>query len=104
MICSESEPTELALTLVLDGASDCALLRVVATLHRRRCRVTAAGFWSERGELELRLLAAPVQARQIERWLEALVEVRQVRRTSEPACIAPTAVSRRRAPTLESVR
>jgi hypothetical protein len=85
MICSESEPTEVALTLVLDGASDSALLRVVATLHRRRCRVTAAGFRSERGELELRLQADPVHARRIVQWLEALVEVRQVRRACEPA-------------------
>jgi hypothetical protein len=86
MICSESEPTELALTLVFDAAaSDSALLRVLATLHRRRCRVTEAGFRSERGELELRLQAAPNHARRIEQWLAALVEVRQVRRTSERA-------------------
>jgi hypothetical protein len=95
MICSESEPTELALTLVLDGASDSALLRVLATLHRRRCRVTAAGFWSERGELQLRLQAAPIHARRIERWLEALVEVRQVRRTYDPASHAPAVESAR---------
>jgi hypothetical protein len=91
MICSESEPTELALTLVLDGASDSALLRVMATLHRRRCRVTAAGFRSECGELELRLQAAPVHARRIEQWLQALVEVRHVRRTCDPAAIASNA-------------
>lgn len=80
MICSESQPTELTLTLVLDGASDSALLRVVTTLHRRRCRVTAAGFRAERGELELRLEANPAHARRIEQWLQALVEVRQVSR------------------------
>ncbi len=82
MICSESQTNELALTLALDGASDSALLRVVTTLHRRRCRVTAARFRSERGELELRLQADPVHADRIEQWLGALVEVRQVSRSA----------------------
>lgn len=71
--------TELALTLRLD-ATEQALLRVLSTLHRRRCRVTAARFEADGGRdlLALRLQAPAARAAQVERWLASLVEVRGV--------------------------
>ncbi|MGA2011614.1 MAG: hypothetical protein ABSH51_13945 [Solirubrobacteraceae bacterium] len=75
------DQVELALTLELDPESPTALLRVVAALHRRRCRVTEADYRSLLSgcdRLELRLRAPRAHAHCVEAWLAALLEVRHV--------------------------
>jgi hypothetical protein len=70
---------ELHLSLELHGEAASTLLRVIATLHRRRCRVLGASFVSghESGSrLEL-LIDAPASHReQVPHWLAALIDVR----------------------------
>jgi hypothetical protein len=78
---------ELCLTLELARENDAALLRVVSTLHRRRCRVLDASFrgagsagsaGSADGgtdRLELRIQAPGQYAARVEHWLRGLVDV-----------------------------
>ena len=75
-----AERTEFQLELALSG-SDSALLRVVATLHRRRCRILSACLHDDdRGaaRLQVRVAAPPAYAARVEHWLSALVDVRRV--------------------------
>ena len=89
--------TELTLTVEFNDDADDALLRVLSTLHRRRCRVTAAefaagfasevaaGFASDRaapGRLALRIEAPAAHADRVGHWLNSLVDVRNVSATS----------------------
>jgi len=72
---------DLALTLELEPDSDTALLRTLVLLHRRRCRVTEAGYRAGTGgydRLDLRVQAPPGHAHCVPAWLSALVEVRRV--------------------------
>jgi len=74
-------PVELALTLELEPGSPTALLRTLAVLHRRRCRVTAAEYQSDMSvsdRLSLRVQASSARAHCVPAWLSALVEVRRV--------------------------
>jgi acetolactate synthase regulatory subunit len=104
MIRAPLEPatgaTELRLTVEFNDDAEDALLRVLSTLHRRRCRVTAAefasesasefaaGFASDRaaaGRLALRIEAPAGHAGRVGHWLNSLVDVRHVSATSAPA-------------------
>jgi hypothetical protein len=70
------------LTLIVEFASDAddGLLRVLCTLHRRRCRVTAAEFGGDRtpGRLELQIQAPAAHAARVAHWLTSLIDVRHV--------------------------
>ncbi len=69
---------ELAFALELDPESPTALLRIVALLHRRRCRVTEAGYRSRVNgcdHLDLRIEAPRGHAHCVAAWLSALLEV-----------------------------
>ena len=71
---------ELRLWLELERDSGSALLRVVSTLHRRRCRVLHASFRpgaDNRDALELTVQAPNAHAARVEHWLRGLVEVRR---------------------------
>ena len=73
-----SPHAELHLSLELEPGSGSALLRVVSTLHRRRCRVLNASFRptaSGRDELDLIVQAPRPHAARIEHWLGGLIEV-----------------------------
>jgi hypothetical protein len=76
-----STQTELHLSLELaSGASSSALLRVVSTLHRRRCRVVHASFRLAAGgrdELDLVIEVPRSHAGRVEHWLRGLVDVRR---------------------------
>jgi len=89
MIRAPSEPnagaTELTLTVEFADDADDALLRVLSTLHRRRCRVTAAEFAADRqapGRLALQIQAPAAHAGRVAHWLNSLVDVRHVRTTA----------------------
>ena len=72
--------TEIRLTLELERDGGAALLRVVSTLHRRRCRVIHADFHGDSGgcdRLELRIQAPRAYAPRVEHWLRGLVDVRR---------------------------
>jgi hypothetical protein len=79
---------EICLTLELARENDAALLRVVSTLHRRRCRVLDASFRGDTDagtdRLELRIEAPGAYAARVEHWLRGLVDVHHaaVRSTS----------------------
>ena len=78
---SVASPVTLRRDLEREPGSDDALLRVVSTLHRRRCRVTRAFFSSEgdfADELDLRLEVPVRSATQVTHWLRALIDVRSV--------------------------
>jgi acetolactate synthase regulatory subunit len=92
MIRAPSHPnpdaTELTLTVEFEDAADDALLRVLSTLHRRRCRVTAAEFaaglaadQAGSGRLALRIQAPAAHAGRVGHWLNSLVDVRHVSAT-----------------------
>jgi acetolactate synthase regulatory subunit len=70
---------ELYLTLELAPDHDAALLRVLSTLHRRRCRVLDASFRGDTDggsdRLELRVQAPGPYAARVEHWLRGLVDV-----------------------------
>jgi hypothetical protein len=69
---------ELHLTLELERESGSALLRVVSTLHRRRCRVLHASFRAARNgrdELDLVIQAPAPHAARVEHWLRGLRDV-----------------------------
>jgi hypothetical protein len=77
--------TELMLTVEFNDDAGDALLRVLSTLHRRRCRVTAAEFAAESasdpaasGRLALRIEAPAAHAGRVGHWLNSLVDVRHV--------------------------
>jgi hypothetical protein len=73
---------ELAFTLELAPGNDSALVRTLALLHRRRCRVIEAGYRSRLNgddRLDLRLQAPAAHAHCVGAWLSALVDVRQVK-------------------------
>ena len=75
------------LTLIVEFASDAddGLLRVLCTLHRRRCRVTAAEFAADRaapGRLALRIQAPAAHAGRVGHWLSSLIDVRHVSTTA----------------------
>jgi hypothetical protein len=73
-----SRQAELHLTLELERDSGSALLRVVSTLHRRRCRVLRASFRpseDNRNELDLIVLAPGAHSGRVEYWLRGLVDV-----------------------------
>jgi hypothetical protein len=75
---STASRTALTLTLDIEPESDSALLRVLSTLHRRRCRVTRATFRADTGhfdQLDLCVEVATFYAPQVRPWLEALVDV-----------------------------
>ena len=77
-----STQAELHLSLELaSDASGSALLRVVSTLHRRRCRVLHASFRTAaphgRDELDLVIHAPAAHAPRVEHWLRSLVDVRR---------------------------
>lgn len=85
MIRAPSPPNAQAieLTLMVEVAADAddALLRVLSTLHRRRCRVTAAEFAADQcacGQLAVRIQAPAALAGRVAHWLDALVDVRNV--------------------------
>jgi acetolactate synthase regulatory subunit len=93
MIRAPSQPdpgaTELTLTVEFHDDADDALLRVLSTLHRRRCRVTAAEFAAEfaadqaaSGRLALRIQAPAAHAGRVGHWLNSLVDVRHVSATA----------------------
>jgi hypothetical protein len=70
--------SELHLRLELERDSGSALLRVVSTLHRRRCRVLRASFHASptgRDELDLIVQAPSAQAVRVEYWLRGLRDV-----------------------------
>lgn len=74
-----STQAELYLTLQLEPDSGSALLRVVSTLHRRRCRILQASFRQVAGscdELQLHILAPRAYAVRVEHWLLGLIDVR----------------------------
>jgi hypothetical protein len=84
---ANARATELTLMIEFgtDADADDALLRVLSTLHRRRCRVTAAefaaGFAADRaapGQLALRIRAPAGQAGRVAHWLNSLLDVRKV--------------------------
>jgi acetolactate synthase regulatory subunit len=92
MIRAPSQPnagaTELTLTVEFGDDADDALLRVLSTLHRRRCRVTAAEFAADRaapGRLSLRIQAPATQAGRVGHWLNSLIDVRHVSTTTAPS-------------------
>lgn len=71
---------ELHLELELERDSGSALLRVVSTLHRRRCRVLRATFRPgahDRDALDLIVQAPHAYAPRVEDWLRGLVDVRR---------------------------
>jgi hypothetical protein len=73
----------IELTLMVEFAADAddALLRVLSTLHRRRCRVTAAEFAADQcacGQLAVRIQAPAALAPRVAHWLDSLVDVRNV--------------------------
>jgi hypothetical protein len=73
-----STQAELHLTLELERGSSSALLRVVSTLHRRRCRVLRASFHASptgRDELDLIVQAPTAHAARVEHWLRGLRDV-----------------------------
>jgi hypothetical protein len=79
---------ELHLLLELERQSGSALLRVVSTLHRRRCRVLHASFRPAAGgrdELDLVVQAPHAHAGRIEHWLRGLIEVRRAELRSTSA-------------------
>jgi acetolactate synthase regulatory subunit len=85
MIRAPSQPnpgaTELTLTVEFGDAADDVLLRVLSTLHRRRCRVTAAEFAADRrttGRLALQVEAPAAHADRVAHWLNSLVDVQHV--------------------------
>jgi hypothetical protein len=83
--------TELMLTVEFGDDADDALLRVLSTLHRRRCRVTAAEFAADQaapGRLALRIQAPAAQAGRVGHWLNSLIDVRHVSTSSTAAPIA----------------
>jgi hypothetical protein len=83
-----STHAELHLTLELERDSGSALLRVVSTLHRRRCRVLQASLrptGSNRDELELILHAPDFYASRVEHWLRDLVDVHRAELRSTSA-------------------
>ena len=85
---SKAGTRELALTVEFSDDADDALLRVLSTLHRRRCRVTAAEFAADRaapGRVALRIQAPSTQAGHVGHWLNSLIDVRQVSTTAPPA-------------------
>jgi hypothetical protein len=83
-----STQAELHLTLELERDSGSALLRVVSTLHRRRCRVLRASFHPSptgRDELDLVVQAPGAQAARVAHWLRSLVDVRRAELRSTSA-------------------
>jgi hypothetical protein len=79
---------DLALTIELEPDSATALMRTLVLLHRRRCRVTEAGYRSgidRCDRLDVRVQAPPTHAHCVPAWLSALVEVRRVIAVSPPA-------------------
>ena len=85
MIRAPSQPnpdaTELTLMVEFGDHAEDALLRVLSTLHRRRCRVTAAEFVAGRrasGRLALQVQAPPAHAARVAHWLNSLVDVQHV--------------------------
>ncbi len=75
-----STHTALHLELELERDSETALLRVVSTLHRRRCRVLHATFHGDAGtcdQLDLHVEAPEPYAPRVEHWLRGLVDVRR---------------------------
>ena len=89
MIRAPSQPnagaTELTLMVEFGDDADDALLRVLSTLHRRRCRVTAAEFAADRaapGRLALRIQAPAAHAGRVGHWLNSLIDVRHVSTTA----------------------
>src|ERR1700729_3784331 len=103
MIRALSQPnrgaTELTLMVELAENADDALLRVFSTLHRRRCRVTAVEFATDRrasGWLALRVQAPAAHAGRVAHWLNSLVDVRHVRMARSAAIVpADSRASRR---------
>jgi hypothetical protein len=84
---TEAGTNELTLTLLVEFGDDAddALLRVLSTLHRRRCRVTAAEFAADRaapGRLALRIQAPAAHAGRVGHWLSSLIDVRHVSTTA----------------------
>ncbi len=85
----QPNPGATELTLMVEFASDAddGLLRVLSTLHRRRCRVTAAEFGASRavpGRVALRIQAPPAHAGRVADWLNSLIDVRHVQTTASP--------------------
>jgi acetolactate synthase regulatory subunit len=83
-----TSPAELLLSVELQAGSECALLRALSLLHRRRCRVLEARYWSAAGadRLTLRVQAPPRHAHCVEMWLSSLIDVRAVAIGSGQAC------------------
>jgi acetolactate synthase regulatory subunit len=75
----------LMLTVEFDDDADDALLRVLSTLRRRRCRVTAAEFAADGapGRLALRIQAPAAHAGRVGHWLNSLIDVRHVSATAD---------------------
>lgn len=73
-------PIELTVSVELQTGSECGLLRTLSLLHRRRCRVLEARYWSAAGadRLTLRVQAPPRHAHCVEMWLSSLVDVHTV--------------------------
>jgi acetolactate synthase regulatory subunit len=84
---STADATELTLTVEFGDDANDTLLRVLSTLHRRRCRVTAAEFAADSsapGRLALRVQAPAAHAARVGDWLNSLIDVRQVSTTAAP--------------------
>ena len=62
-----------------------AVVRVLAMLRRRRCRITAVDFVAgdrhEPGWLRIRVLAPPAKANSLRHWIANLVDVLEVHAT-----------------------
>ena len=62
-----------------------AIVRVLATLRRRRCRITAVDFSAgdrhRPGWLRIRVLAPPATANSLRHWVANLVDVLEVHAT-----------------------
>ena len=82
---AQSTTTPLSLTLELLPGSEAALLRVMATLHRRCCRVTRAEYTAAASgdRLELSLDAPRAHAQCVPAWLDGLIDVTRVDAISE---------------------
>ena len=81
-------PTQLTLSVELKIGGECGLLRALSLLHRRRCRVVEARYWSAAGadRLTLRVQAPPRHAHCVEMWLASLVDVHAVAVESGGVC------------------
>ena len=79
---TQAQPTTNSLSLKLEfvPGSSTALLRVIALLHRRCCRVMRADYIASAAgdRLDLAIEAPPAHAHQVPAWLMGLIDVTRV--------------------------